>query len=69
MPQARLEQVRTSAKLRPFLSHSKLRKLIREIDAHQNRKQRLWQQLAVDRDFRDFVDDMLREMGYLDANN
>ena len=69
VPHEKLEAVRKSEKLRPYLSHSKLKKLIREIHSNGNQKKRLWAQLEKDSDFRVFVDLMLQEMGYLDANN
>ena len=43
VPHDKLERVRTSEKLRPFLGHSKLRKVIREIMGSRNRNKRLWQ--------------------------
>ena len=69
VPQEKLENVRTSATLRPYLSHSKLRKVIREIGTSRNKNRRLQQQLELDSDFRVFIDMMLKEMGYLDENN
>ena len=69
VPQEKLEKVRKSDKLRPFLTNQKLRELIREINGNRNRKKRLWRQLDSDREFRVFIDNMLSEMGYLDSNN
>ena len=38
----RLERAKNSQKLRPYLSHSKLRKIIRQIDSNRDRKKALW---------------------------
>ena len=65
----RLEKARHSVKLKPYLSHSKLKKIIRQIDSNRNRKKSLWRQIDFDADFRVFIDEMLKEMGYLDENN
>ena len=69
VPDEKFEIVKNSNKLKPMLTNSKLRKVIREIDSSRNRTRRLWQQLETDPDFRLFVDQMLQEMGYLDENN
>ena len=37
VPAERLQKIKYSEKLRPFLSHSKLRKVIRQIDSSKNR--------------------------------
>ena len=69
MESFRLEKAAKSKKLRPYLSHSKLRKIIRLIDSNRDKKKALWKQIDFDADFRVFIDEMLKEMGYLDDNN
>ena len=65
----RLQRAKNSQKLRPYLSHSKLRKIIQQIDSSRDKKKSLWKQIDFDADFRVFIDIMLKEMGYLDDNN
>ena len=67
VPHEKLDKVKNSQNLKPYLTNSKLRQLIREIDSSgSGRKKRLWRQLENDRDFRIFIDKMLTEMGYFD---
>ena len=66
---SRLEKAKNSAKIKRYLSHSKLQKIIRQIDSNRNRKKALLKQIDMDSDFRVFIDEMLLEMGYLDEHN
>ena len=50
------------------LSHSKLKQVIREIDGAKHKKKRLWKQMQNDSAFREFLDLMLKEMGYLNEH-
>jgi hypothetical protein len=56
--------------LKSYLSHSKLKVIIRDIDGtvSHKRKKKLRLRMKNDPDFRVFIDDMLREMGYLNEN-
>ena len=65
MPQHKLKQAAASDKLRPFLSHSKLRAIIKQIDSSRYRKKSYWRQVERDTDFKAFADLLLQEMGYL----
>ena len=51
VPTERLQKLKHSEKLRPFLSHSKLRKIIRQIDSAKNRKLSLKKLTETDEDF------------------
>jgi len=65
VPEWRLRKAAES--LKGYLSHSKLRAVIRDIDGtvSHKKKQRLRQRIKNDPDFRVFIDDLLKEMGYL----
>ena len=55
------------AKLKQYLSHSKLSRLIRDLNSQpaRRRTKALWTHLEQDESFREVVDTMLKEMGYL----
>jgi hypothetical protein len=55
----------SSQKLKSYLSHSKLRVIIRQINSSKYRKKSLQKMMDGDPDFLNFVDLMLEEMGYL----
>jgi hypothetical protein len=67
VPEWRLKKLTESLRLRPFLSHSKLRGIIREIDGavSHRKKAMLRKRMKNDVDFQAFVDDLLKEMGYM----
>ena len=54
-------------KIKSYLSHSKLKAIIKEIDgaASNKKKPTLRRRMKIDIDFKVFIDDLLKEMGYL----
>jgi hypothetical protein len=70
VPEWRLRKAAESPALRGYFGHSKLREIIRGIDGAPSfkKKQRLRHRMKEDKDFRIFIDDLLREMGYLNEN-
>ena len=69
VPEWRLKKLVESEKIRSMLGHSKLKAIIREIDGAVNhrKKMMLRKRMKNDWDFQGFVDDLLREMGYMNA--
>lgn len=53
--------------MRGYLSHSKLRAIIREIDAAPSFKKKamLRRRMKNDLDFQQFIDELLKELGYM----
>lgn len=49
------------------LKNEKLRKIIREIDGTKYKKKTL-EKMLLDKDFRDFADEILETLGYLKDN-
>jgi hypothetical protein len=55
----------SSQKLKSYLSHSKLKVIIRQINSSKHRKKSLQRMMENDTDFLYFIDLMLEELGYL----
>ena len=55
-------------KIRMMLGHSKLKQIIREIDGSKQKKKMLSKRMKRDKEFREFVDMLLGEMGYLNEH-
>ena len=67
VPDWRLKKAVQADKIKSYLSHSKLKAIIRDIDGTVSYKKKLKLRniMRNDIDFRVFIDDLLREMGYL----
>lgn len=67
VPDWRLKKAVQADKIKAYLSHSKLKAIIRDIDGTVSYKKKLKLRniMRNDIDFRVFIDDLLREMGYL----
>ena len=67
VPEWRLKKALQSEKLRSYLSHSKLKAIIKDIDGAVSHKKKpmLRRRMKIDLDFKVFIDDLLKEMGYM----
>lgn len=67
VPEWRFKKALENPKIKTYLSHSKLRAIIKEIDraVSNKKKSMLRRRMKVDADFRVFIDDLLKEMGYM----
>lgn len=67
VPEWRFKKALENPKIKTYLSHSKLKTIIKEIDrAFSNKKKpMLRRRMKVDTDFKVFIDDLLKEMGYM----
>eukprot|EP00347_Sterkiella_histriomuscorum_P003000 403365982 len=68
VPDFKIQQALQNEKLKSFLSHSKLKEVIRDIDSSKNRMKRLHSQMVNDPPFMEFLDVLLNELGYIDEN-
>lgn len=70
VPEWRMKKAAECAKIRMYLSHSQLKKIIREIDGAPNHKKKmlLRKRMRNDPPFQEFIDDLLKEMGYINEN-
>ncbi len=65
VPEHRILRAIENVKIKKYLSHSKLKRVIRDIDGARHKKKQLWKRTQNDRDFRVFVDELLMAMGYM----
>ena len=67
VPEWRFKKALENEKIRSYLSHSKLKAIIKEIDGAVSHKKKpiLRRRMKIDIDFKVFIDDLLKEMGYM----
>ena len=67
VPEWRFKKALKNDKIRGCLSHSKLKAIIRDIDSAVSHKKKpmLRRRMKIDIDFKVFIDDLLKEMGYM----
>ena len=67
VPEWRLKKATESQKIKTYLSHSKLKAIIKEIDFAPSHKKKaiLRRRMKNDQDFQVFIDDLLKELGYM----
>lgn len=68
VPEWRLRKACESSKIKSYLSHSKLKAIIKDIDGtvYHKKKMVLRKRMKNDPDFQVFIDELLNELGYLD---
>lgn len=67
VPDWRMRKALESPKIKAYLSHSKLKAIIRDIDGtvYHKKKVALRRRMRNDADFQVFIDDLLKELGYM----
>jgi hypothetical protein len=66
--QSSLEKLKENMSIMNKLKNKKLKKIIRNIDSAKFKKRILEKIIANDKDFKEFVDEILSSLGYLDDN-